>query len=192
LTCISFASHHSFQAYVNNQCSDFELISPEYIGYDVIWNILPDQKVDVDTITRASFRKDVLKRGFTTALSYKLRRKSHNSNDQPNADNTKDTSLQLLVIWRSEERLILCVNTMLIKHSDAIIWNEDKLKKLCYKRLSLHKDDHIISDIWLLDDAIALMTTLKCGEEKNTIEIAISEGIRKDDSIEPLWIPSDI
>jgi hypothetical protein len=183
-----------FPVIVHNQCLDFELVSPEYLGYDVIWHILPDQKVNANTMTSAAFKRDISKLGFTTALLYKLCRRSHNSDDQSNADNTKDTStnIQLLVIWRSVNRYEFRVNAILIKHESTITWDKEKLMKLCSMYRTLNKYDRIIEDTWLLDDEAVLMTILKWGAEKHTIEITISEATKKDDSIEPLWVPSNM
>jgi hypothetical protein len=154
--------------------------------------------VDTNAVTRTDFGKDVTKSEFASVLLYKLRRKKQfESDDQSNADNTftKDTStdLHFLVIWRSNnEWSKFSVRTLLIKHSNTITWNEDKLEKLHSMYLNLLKDDQIVRDTWLLDDVTVLMTILRRKVRRHTIEITITEGTREDDSMEPLWIPSSI
>jgi hypothetical protein len=129
-----------------------------------------------------------------TVLIYELQRKSHNSNNQPGVDNTKDTltNVQLLVIWRVDDSYKLYVNTMLIKHDDAITWDEDKLSGLYSMHRALFKDDHSIEETWLLDDESVLTTVSKWGEERHTTEIILSEGTRDDNSMVPLCISSKI
>jgi hypothetical protein len=157
---------------------------------------LPDQKVDPNTMTRASFRREVTKSGFTGALIYKLRRKKPlEYNDKPDEDNasTEDTStsFQFLVIWGLNDEYEYSIRALLIKHSNAITWNEDTLEKLHSMYLALLRDGLLREATWLLDDKTMLMTTSewKVGQ---TTEITISEGTRKDGAIEPLWVPSSM
>jgi hypothetical protein len=151
-----------------------------------------DQKVDAETMIRASFGRSIFKAEFSSALIYKLQRKK---SLESNADNTstKDTStsLQLLVIWGLNDKYDLCVRALLIKHSNTITWNEDTLKKLHSMHLSLCRDDDVIEDTWLLDDATVLMTTSKW-KVGCIFEIIISDGTRKDDTMEPLWVSSNM
>jgi hypothetical protein len=178
--------------FVHNQCSDFELISPEYFGHDKIQHILPDQKVNINAITRAAFRKELVRHDFTTALLYKLRRRSYNPNNPSDADNIRDTStsIQLLVIWRVDNNYKFYVNAMLIKHNNIITWDDNKLKKVYSMHHTLQTYEHTIEDTWLLDDATVLMTTLKWGRTVRAIEITIAERAKEDYSMESLCIPS--
>jgi hypothetical protein len=185
--------------FAHNKCSNFELASPAYFGRNTIWHILHDQKVDANVMTGVSFGREIFKVEFASALIYKLQRKRRlESNDQTDTDNTstKDisTSLQLLVIWRSNSRYRdgLRVRALLIKHSNAIIWNEDILEKLHSMQLALLRDDIIVKDTWLLDNTTVLMTVSKWREMDYATVITISEGIKKDDSMEPLWVSSDM
>jgi hypothetical protein len=177
---------------VHNQCSDFELISPAYFGRNVMWHAQPDQKVDVNNETRASIGIDIDKRGPASALIYRLQRKRHlESNDQSNTDNTltrDTTSIQLLVIWGINYEHGFSMRTLLIKHSITITWNDDTLEKLYSMYLDLLRADHIIENTWLLDNTTVLMTTSKWKEEDHTIEITVSEGARKNDSMDPLYV----
>jgi hypothetical protein len=190
---ISFLYHDVFPIIIHNQCSDFELISPVYFGHDVIWHILPDQKVDANTMTRASFRRNTAKSDSMIALIYKLQRKNHNPNNQSGANNTKNTSTnhQLLVIWGVDNSHKLCVNIMLIKHNNIITWDEDKLKELYSMHHALHEVYCVIEDTWLLDNEIVLMTASGWGIVNHAIEIIISKGTRKYNSMKPLYIPSN-
>jgi hypothetical protein len=184
---------------VHNKCPDFELESPVYFGHNVIWFRSPDQKVDTNTVTRASFGRYILETKLVNALIYKLQMKKRcESSDQSNVDNmpTEDTStsLQLLVIWKSNDmdKYRLFVRALLIKHSNTIIWNEDTLEKLYSMYLAPFGDDCNIKDTWLLDDATALITTSNWNDMNFETKITISKGTREGDSIEPLWVSSSI
>jgi hypothetical protein len=178
---------------VHNQCSNFELISPAYFGQDITWHIPLDQKVDANTMTRISFKNNLVKHDFTAVLTYKLQRKnSYKSNNQSSTVDTTDaSSLQLLVIWRSDYFHEFYVNVILIKHSSIIAWDEAKMKMIHHIYSDIIKRrGRMIEKTWLLDDDTVLMTTPRRGEEGCTLEIAISKGARKDDSIEPILISS--
>jgi hypothetical protein len=182
---------------VRNQCSDFELVSPIYSGHNVIWIRPPDQRVDINAATEASFGRDVTKYECTNALIYKLQRKRQfESNDQSNADRTftedVSTSLQLLVIWRFIDKSEVSMRALLIKHSNAITWNEDQLEKLHSMHLDLLRDDEVVKDTWSLDDVTALMVILRWKNGRYITEVTISEETREDDFKEPLWVPSSI
>jgi hypothetical protein len=173
----SLLLYHAFPVLIHNRCSDFELVSPIYFGYDVIWYIPPSQKVDTNTTSRIGFRKNSIKYDFTAALIYRLQRK-----DRLNVD---DTNLRLLIVWRINDSHDFYVNAMLIKQSYTVTWDEDRLKKY----LALYKYHRIIEDTWLLDDTTVLSTTSKWGEIGRKAEITISKGMKRDNSIEPLYIP---
>jgi hypothetical protein len=170
--------------------------------------------VGANAVASANFRRDANKSKFTSALMYKLRRKKHRKS---NTNNTRDTStsFQLLIIWGPHEMslgdLSICdftARALLIKHSNTITWDEDKLKKLHSMHLPLLNKGlsndmidlfavhpTIIKDAWLLDDATALMTTAKREEEDRTIEITISkisEETIEDDFMAPLGVPSNM
>jgi hypothetical protein len=129
------------------------LVSPAYFGHNAIWIRSPDQKVDANAMARASFGKDTTKDEFSSALIYKLQKKKRlKYSDQSDADDKskKDTStsLQLLIIWRSNfgYKYEFFVRALLIKHSDTIIWDEDALKKLHSMHLAL-LDKGLLIDI---------------------------------------------
>jgi hypothetical protein len=157
----------------------------------------PDQKVDANTVARASFAKDIAKSEFAIVLSYKLQRKKClGSNDQSNMDSvsTEDTStsLRLLVIWGFNDNYGVSARALLIKHNNTITWNEDTLKKLHSMYLDLLGDHNIVKNAWLLDDATVLMTASKCKDVGYPTKITISEVIKEDDSMEPIVVPSSI
>jgi hypothetical protein len=188
LTRVSLLFHHVFYLIIHNQCSDFELVSPEYFGSNIIWHIPPDQKVNANAVVRASFGKNVTKREFSSALIYKLQRKKRLGSD---ADNTS-TSHQLLVIWRSDNRYGYFMRVLLVKHSNTITLDENTLKELDYPRFSLIRKSCNIKNTWALGDATVLMTTSKLEKQIRTIEITISEGTREDDTMRQLLITSNM
>jgi adenylyl- and sulfurtransferase ThiI len=144
-------------------------------------------------MTRASFRIDTIERKFTTALIYNLQKKSHNSSNQSTEDNTftenLSTNIQLVVIWRAYNNRF-SVRALLIKNSNTITWDEDKLEKL-YSMYCTLRGNSRTKNTWRLDDATVLMTASK-QEADHTFEITISKRTRKCSSIEPLCIPSNM
>jgi hypothetical protein len=160
--------------------------------------MLPDQKVDANTVANASFAKDAAKSEFTTALLYKLQRKRLEPNDQSNANSAPteniSTSIQLLVIWKSDinDKGMIFARALLIKHSNAIDWDKNTLEKVHSMHLALCRDDRVVKDTWLLNDEKVLMMTSKWKKESRTIKITISEGSRKDDSRDPLWVSTNM
>jgi hypothetical protein len=184
LTCISFLLHHAFPVIIHNQCSQFELVSPVYFGHNAIWYIPPDQKVDTNAMTKASLGRDSVKKEFTSALMYKLQRKESLKSCVDNTEDTS-TSIQLLVNWIVGDGYMPFVNAMLIKHNNAILWDGDKLRKLCviYRLYSCR-----IKDTWQLDNATILMITTLKRRRGRVFEITISEGTVKDGSMEPICV----
>jgi hypothetical protein len=171
---ISLFLHHVFQVSIDNQCSDFELVSPKYFGSNIIWHRPPDQKVNSNTIRSASFAKEVTKDEFSSALLYRLQK------------SLDDTSLSLLVIWGFNTWYEFSSRVLLIKHSHTITWNEDTLEKLHTMYLALCKDDHMMEDAWLLDDTTILLTTSKRQNIECSIAITLFPGTNNDHTIEPL------
>jgi hypothetical protein len=152
--------------------------------------------VNTNAVTRAGFRRDMIKNEFKSALLYKLQKKKClESNNRSNKDSifTGDTStsLQLLVMWEADDRYSFSVCALLIKHSNAIIWDKDTLEKLHSMNLALLKNDHNIKNMWLLDNETVLMTTSK-QEVGHTIKITVSKENKEDDSMEPLWVSSSM
>jgi hypothetical protein len=174
---------------VYNQCSDFELVSPAYFGSDIIWHIPPNQKVNANTMTRAGFGKNPVKREFTSVLIYRLQKKE---SFKSNADSTS-TDHRLLVIWRSDDRYDFTVRVLLIKHRNTITLDKDKLKRLYYSSLAPLRDGCVIRNTWVLDDANVLMTTSKREKRIRTTEITISKGTKEDnDFMVPLRVSSNM
>jgi hypothetical protein len=148
----------------------------------------------------AIFRQDTTKDNSIGALIYKLQSLRSDADSALTEDTS--TSVQLLVIWESRGWRRFPMRTLLIEHSNAITWDEDKLRELySIRHALLNKRQHIkvnyafeecifVEDMWLLNDTTTLTTRLKWKEYSYTFEITISEGTRKDDSVEPLWISS--
>jgi hypothetical protein len=149
--------------------------------------------VDANTTTRATFKRNVHEHDFTSVLLYKLQRKECLESDL-SSTSTKDTStrIQLLVLLRVDDKPKIYTNAILIKHNNTITWDEDKLRKLHSMHRALRRFDQIIKDTWLLDNATALVTTLKFEKQICAVELIISKGTRKDDPMEPLCVPLDI
>jgi hypothetical protein len=169
-----------FPILVHNQCSDFELVSPRYLGNNATWLKSPDQKVDINATIEASFGRDVTKYKCASALLYKLKRKKRfESNDQSNADNPfiedTSTSPKLLLIWRFTDKSKVSLNAQLIENNDAINWDEDELEELHSMYYSSLEDNRTVRCIRLLDDATVLKITLKWKERIYRTEITVSD-----------------
>jgi hypothetical protein len=157
--------------------------------------------MDANTMTRASFGKSITNDDFVGVLIYKLQRKSGlESNVGNTSKEESSTSVQLLVILERKSWCGFSVRALLIEHSNTIAWDEDKLRELYSMRYALLNKCHLtenndvirkylIEDMWLLDDTTVLMTTSKQCRVNYVFEIAIYEGTKKDDTMEPLWIP---
>jgi hypothetical protein len=146
----------------------------------------PDQKVDTNAMTRASFGQNAAKREFASTLIYKLQRKgSFESNVGNISTEYSSISPYLLVIWRSDNKSEYSVRVLLIERSNAATWDEDELKKLDYPPLSLLGDGYIIKNTWPLDNA-AVLTASKWEKRARTIEITISEGTGKNRPMVPV------
>jgi hypothetical protein len=177
---------------VHNRCSNFELVSPAYFGRDAIWIRFPDQKVDANAITRASFGQDIANDHFVVVLIYKLQRKR---NLESNTDNTSkeesQTNFQLLIICEPEIQYEFPARALLIEHSNAITWDEYQLKMLhsmryvllekCYptKNNDVTRKYSSIEYMWLLDDTTALMTTSKLQNDNYVFEIIPYDVVKK-------------
>jgi hypothetical protein len=186
-----------YPVHIYNQCSDFDLVSPAYFGRNAIWIRPPDQKVDANAMTRASFGIHVIVREFASALIYKLQRKnSLESDNQLGIDSTytedTSTSLQLLLIWGYNDEYRFSARVLLIKHSNTITWNDDTLEKLHSMHLALCRNDYIVKETWMLDDATVLMAASKWEEYNYAFKITLSDGTRKNDTREPLWVSSNM
>jgi hypothetical protein len=166
-----------------------------------MWLKFPSQEVDANTMTEAVFGQDVTKRELVGVLIYKPQRKR---SLESNADNTSkegpSTNVRLLIIWEPNDWYGFSVRALLIKHSDTITWNEDKLRWLYSIRHVLFKKcPHDVSDwfekglfiedTWLLDDTTALMTTSKWKKDSCVFEIIISEETREYNCMKPLEVP---
>jgi hypothetical protein len=189
---ISLIFYHEFLVIIQNQCSDFELVSPEYFGRNVIWHTPLDQKVDTNATARASFGRNATEKEFTSVLVYGLQRKEcleYNADNMPIKN--ASTSFKLLAIWRPDNTYEYSVRVLLIEHGGTTTWDEDELKKLNYQPLTLLRNGYSIKNTWVLDETTVLMTTSKW-EMHHTIEITISNGSKEDGSMEPLRVLSNM
>jgi hypothetical protein len=167
------------------------LVSPEYFGYNAIWYIPPEQRVDTNTMTSAVFRRDAVKNEFVGVLAYRIQRKKSRKFSANNTSTKDKSTYQFLVILKSDSWCGFCAHVLLIKHDDMITWDGDELKKLYSMRRPLDIYCHTAIDKWRLDDATVLMTKIE-RELGHTIEITIFGGHSKYDSAKPIWVSSNI
>jgi hypothetical protein len=167
------------------------LVSPTYFGHNAIWHIPPDQNVVANTMISVSFGKYAAKNEFMAVLIYKLKRKKRL---ESNMDNTKGTLTghQLVVIWRFNDRNNFYVNAVLTKHSNIITWDDDRLKSFHSSNLASYKNNDTVENVCWLHSGTVLVTISKWNQSERKTEITISEVIRKDGSMELLWVPSNM
>jgi hypothetical protein len=184
--------HNVSSILVYNQRSDFELVSPTYFGSNIIWHIDPNQKVDVNTMTKAIFEGNISERGFTSVLMYQLQRKGALTSNEDNisTENTS-TAFQLLVIWRSDSQYECSIHVLLISHDNTTTLDKDKVKELDYQPSTLLRNGRISTNTWTLDDATVLITS-KWEKQIRTIKITISEETGENNYMKPLWISSNM
>jgi hypothetical protein len=157
-------------------------------------------------MAETNFGGRATKHEFVCVLIYKLqRKKSFESNEDNTSKEKSSTSIQLLVICEPQDEYGFFVRAQLIKHSNTITWDEDKLRELysmrhalLNKRLLADSNDvfkkypFIVEETWLSNDTTALVTRSMWESGDYVFEITISEGTRKGDYMEPLWIPSNV
>jgi hypothetical protein len=100
------------------------------------------------------------------------------------------TSIQLLVILRYDNEHGFSTRALLIRHSNVITWDENTLEKLYSMYLALFSSEWI-EKTWLLNNETVLRTASK-KLVFGGFEIIISEWTRKDDTMESLWVLSNM
>jgi hypothetical protein len=183
---------------IYNQCTNIELVSPVYFCNGAVCSKLSNQQIDIGTEMDASFEIYATQDDFDGALLYKLQ-KYIESDDQRNmntltaeADKIEAKCVQMLVVWKVKDSESF-LYVVLVEHIKKFIWNKDELRKLYNKNHSrLSQCDDTISDIWFMDDDMALRISFEVRGLKGNFELSISiyeEEARH--AIRPLWINTE-
>jgi hypothetical protein len=155
---------------IRNQCLNVDLVSlAYYTDYGLECYISPDYKVCAGDTMRSGF---IIKWDKAYGvLIYKIQRKQkHESNE-----NTSSTA-HLLVILKISNYNELYADVLLVEYDKGFIWNEKSLEDLYYKNIypsRLHSSS--ATEIWSLNDNVALMTTSEMMYEDRILNISISE-----------------
>jgi hypothetical protein len=188
----------SFKLNIHNQCLNVDLISPTNITANWLdCHRPPYHKVCAGDTMKSNFiiklnnvsdklfasMFNVLEYNPYAALIYRLqRRRSHES-----IEVREDTSSSacLLVIWKIKYKK-LYADVLLVEHEKGFDWNKDDLEKVRDKNFDQFRPfSDSATNIWALDDSMALMTTFKIMNEDLLLDITISE-VKRDNSA---WMP---
>jgi hypothetical protein len=214
LICVvSLILHGTMDITVHNQYSDIELALPVYFYDGGTCCEHPVERMDAEVMIKVGFTfgLDKLSGGI---LMYKAQRNTQSdhqsSTDTISTEVVEDTSkvMQLLVVWKIDSFREPKVNVVLVEHENELVLNEDKLAQLYSKvnnmPLSYNREEIIFdydSDdpsfdssrrTWLMCDNTVLATTHKVVHEGgHELRIAISQGIKGEDTMRPIWIDSE-
>jgi hypothetical protein len=179
---------------IHNQCLNTELVSPVYFGNGVVCPKLSDQQIDIDVAMKIRFEIYATQDEFKGALLYKLQRNFNNQYGMDtlntDANNSEAKYVYMLLAWEMKDSEHFAY-VALVEHTNELVWNEDKLKKLYDKNHNLLKKyDETISDTWLMDDNVILKTSSKVRNSEGyfVLSISVSEEERDDYTMRPLCV----
>jgi hypothetical protein len=185
----------SFKLNIHNQCSNVDLTSPVYITDDKLeCHRPPDHKVNVGGTMRSGFiicSSDYVSYGV---LIYRLQRKQ--SHEYIKINEYASRVFYLLVVWSVSESNKLYTDVLLVEHDEIFErfdWNEDNLGELYHKNINqfrLFLDS--VTETWLLDDNVALMSTFEIMNENRILDITISEVKEDSDARTPVHINLEV
>jgi hypothetical protein len=180
---ISLSIEPSLKLNIHNQCLNIDLVSPTYFTNDGTGcRRPPSLKVCAGSVMRPGLIVSYWSTGSTSALIYKLqRRRPHKSTE---ISKGTSSTVHILILWRLLfEPKELYVDVLLVEYDKG--FDRYKLEKLCYEDISrsrMYLDS--ATEIWLLDDNTALMTTFEVVNSQ-LLNVTISE-VEKDDCMRTL------
>jgi hypothetical protein len=184
----------SVELNIHNQCLNVDLISPTYVtGIELECHRPPNYKVCAGDTMRSAFiigrRGPVPRLGNASyvALIYSLRRKR--THEPIEISEGTSNAARILVVWKFSESKELCADVLLVEHDRRLVWNKDDLIDLYrenFDRFRLSSDS--VTEIWLLDDNIALMSTFEIMHGSQLLNLTISEVDRDNGTRMPIYI----
>jgi hypothetical protein len=164
----------SFKLNIHNQCLNIDLVSPTYFTDDGLeCHRPPSYKVCTGETMRSGFMSEVDNQ-FNAALIYRLQKKlPHESSE---ISKNTSSAAHLLVFWRVTRSNELYTDVLVVEHDKRFVWNENDLEDLHIKNIDpsrLHSDS--VTEMWSLNDNVALMTTSEVMNEDLIVDITISE-----------------
>jgi hypothetical protein len=178
---------------IHHQCPGIELVSSDYACECAICYLSPDPRVIVGSTTQAGFIIVHLTQSEPIGiLMYELKNmKCSNKNAVFREDDPICT--WIYIMWKISNSKEFRVASRLIEHDKGLIWTEDKLMKLA-KRHTLFDIQHGPVELThLIYNNTALTKRLNVTREAEycKIEMTISEGSIKDDTLRPPYINVD-
>jgi hypothetical protein len=158
---------------IYNQCLNIDLVSPTYfISRELECYKPPDYKICSGCITRFAFMI-TWNRNPHGVLIYKLQKKQ--THEYSNISEDTSSAVHLLVVWRIEHNKPF-VDVLLVDMAKKSDWNEYYLMGLYRKNSNRFRLCHGSStELWSLNDNVALMTTSEIIDEDRIVNIIISE-----------------
>jgi hypothetical protein len=186
---IRLSTKPSVKLNIHNQCSNIDLVSPTYhLDSNVNCHRPPDYKVGAGGITRSGFISKSEKK-FYAVLIYRLQRKQPDVPIGIGEDTSR--AVHLLVVWRLSQRKGLHADVLVVEYDKEHIWEDDDLKKLYHENIYSSKlYPGTATEIWSLNDNVALMATSEAISEDRIVNVTISEVKRGDNMRTP--IPIDL
>jgi hypothetical protein len=150
---------------IHNQCLNTKLMSPVYFGDGAVCPKLSNQRIDIGAKMNASFKINTIQNEFGGALLFKLQKYADSQYNMDasitETNKSESTHAYMLVIWRMKD-FELFARVVLVEHTKAFTWNEDRLKKLYDRIFGWFKEyDDTISDTWLVNNNMVLKTSFK-------------------------------
>jgi hypothetical protein len=196
----SLTLYDTMDVTVHNQYPDVELVSPVYFCNHCTCNEYPIRRTDGGAMMNTDIRFDIGKLPGGIWM-YEVQRKGSTESDHQSSTDTistevvEDTSkiVRLLMIWKIEDPEEPEVCIILVEHSNELVLNEDKLAQLYDKANDrFYKFYDSFQSTWLVCDNTVLKATYKIVWERGLeLEITISEGVKDEYPMKPMWIDSE-
>jgi hypothetical protein len=179
---------------IHHQFPGIELVSPLYASDDATCYLLPDQKVDVGSMTQAGFNIDSGRLNSRGILMYRLKRKNiDQSNEDIMSNEDEVTCIQLIVIWEVYRSGEIHASAFLIEHDKSRIWDRDRLMKLAWRYELFDIQYSPLGETCLMSDNTVLMMSVTLALEKECYKLRVTlyETTANDSTRKPWYIDID-
>jgi hypothetical protein len=164
-----------FKLNIHNQCSNIDLVSPEYVtGYKTECYKAPSYEVGAGNTMNSGFVIYDPSDESGGTLIYRLQRKQSYESTEISEDASNAT--RLLVVWRISKSKELYADVLLIEYDKGFDWEKDNLEELYHKnsnRFRLCPD--ATTETWSLDANTTLTTAFEITNENNLLNMTITE-----------------
>jgi hypothetical protein len=164
-----------FKLNIHNQCSNIDLLSPEYVtGYKTECYKAPSYEVGAGNTMNSGFVIYDPSDESGGTLIYRLQRKQSYESTEISEDASR--SAHLLVAWSMPGLKKLYADVLLVEHEEGFDWDKDDLKCLYrenFDRFRFFLDS--ATETWSLNNNAALMTTFEIMNKGQILDVTISE-----------------